>query len=67
MKIELNKTEATSLVELIDVAQKALGLRGSQNCLFLAGKINAVLQKEIDADNNADDKKLVKPEEKSKK
>ena len=56
MKIELTNREADVLIELLNVACKAVGLQGAESCLVLAGKIEAAKNAEnAETPDNMDD------------
>ena len=46
MQIELTKLEAETLLQLLDVAVKALGLQGAQAAMPIVSKITSAAQAE---------------------
>lgn len=54
MTIELTQQEAQQLLQLIDIAQKQLGLQASEVCLRLATKITEASKPVIHDDEEED-------------
>lgn len=42
--IKLNEQQATTLLELLNIANKAAGLQVAENCLFFVQTINAAFE-----------------------
>jgi len=55
MQIELTKVEAETLLQLLDVAVKALGLQGAQVAMPIVSKITSAAQVEAAPAKEDDD------------